>query len=342
LAGLSIKTMHERLHRILSGLGFIELLPIFLKEKVDDALLPGLTDSDLKEIGIEKLGDRKRLLQEFARLAGAGVAPMPPRQAKPAPVKVAVKAAVQPAGAPFCNEPMQASPTRPFLNSLGMPFVPLTRGKSLCCRWPVRIRDYMQFAMETGAGAPVSDFPQGPDHPVVNVRWNDARRFCKWLTKRELWLELIPTSLGYRLPKDEEWSGAVGLGFEGGPTPKMRSGVVEGYPWGEDFPPPPGAGNYHPKLQCDAFPETSPVGSFAPNKLGICDLGGNVWEWCLDEYEKGNPDRVLRGASCFNDDPFYLMSSFRDHYPGDKARNNVGIRVVLAPSTDEDPWSNKD
>jgi len=63
------------------------------------------------------------------------------------------------------------------------------------------------------------------------------------------------------------------------PPRKARSGIAEGYPWGPDFPPPPDAGNYHSRLKCGNFPETSPVGSFAPNKLGIFDLGGNVWEW---------------------------------------------------------------
>lgn len=58
----------------------------------------------------------------------------------------------------------------------------------------------------------------------------------------------------------------------------------------------------------------------------------------MDTYEVGSPNRVLRGASCFNDDPLYLMSSFRDHFPPEKARNNLGIRVVLAPAVGGDPW----
>lgn len=58
----------------------------------------------------------------------------------------------------------------------------------------------------------------------------------------------------------------------------------------------------------------------------------------MDLYEKGTTHRVLRGASCFNDDPLYLMSSFRDHFPPDHARNNVGFRLVIAPSIAGDPW----
>ena len=84
--------------------------------------------------------------------------------------------------------------------------------------------------------------------------------------------------------------------------------------------------------------ETSPVGSFAANKFGIYDLGGNVWEWCVDEYEKGSSLRVLRGASCFNDDPELLRSSCRDKSQPDKGRNNAGIRIVLAHQSTGDPW----
>jgi formylglycine-generating enzyme required for sulfatase activity len=62
-------------------------------------------------------------------------------------------------------------------------------------------------------------FSQGPTHPVVGVSWNDAEEFCKWLTKRERIAGDLSQDREYRLPKDEEWSAAVGLKNEVGTTP---------------------------------------------------------------------------------------------------------------------------
>lgn len=326
--------MYARLDFILRGLGLKELLPLFENEGIDDSLLAGMSEEDLRSIGIEKLGDRKRLLKEFGKMAPTGFA------AKPMPRQSAASAPAARPPAPigrYSEQPLLATAARPFLNSLRVPMVPIPRGKTLFSIWQVRVRDYAEYCAATGHEFPKVDYLQGRDHPVVNVQWNDAHLFCEWLTKREIWLGLIPDLLGYRLPMDEEWSLAVGLTYEGGNSPRARSGVAEGYPWQGGFPPPPTAGNYHARFGC-GFAETSPVGSFPANKLGIYDLGGNVWEWCMEEYERGNPRRVMRGASCFNDDPLYLMSSFRDHFSPDACRNNLGFRIVLASSVGGDPW----
>lgn len=336
--------MASKLEQTLANLGLGGMLPAFRREKIDDSLLAGLTDSDLREIGILKLGDRKRLLAAFSlnmdSTQGAEPQPgsVPAHSISTQHVARTSSVRKKEEEGNFTDDPFQVSSKRPFLNSLGMPFVPTTRSKTLFCIWQLRIRDYGQFCIETGAILPVADFPQLQDHPVVNVTWNDAYLFCDWLTKREIWLGLISVKHVYRLPKDEEWSAAVGLPYEHSVSPRGRSGIIDGFPWGENFPPPPGAGNYHPRLSVDEFPETSPVGSFSPNKYGIYDLGGNVWEWCMDEYEKGSNLRVLRGASCFNDDPELLRSSYRDKYQPDKGRNNAGIRIVLATQSERDPW----
>ncbi len=332
--------MQGRLDWILRGLGLRELMPLFEREGIDDSLLAGLSEEELRSIGVEKLGDRKRLLKEFAKLGASGFAAQSTLHPQAAP-RAAAAAVSSPASTPpstlYSQQPLLATASRPFLNSLRVPMVPIARGKTLFSVFQVRVRDYMEYVVETGAMLPEVDYEQGLDHPVVNVQWNDAHLFCDWLTAREVWLGLIPESMIYRLPADEEWSAAVGLTYESGTSPKARSGVVEGYPWGGSFPPSATSGNYHPKFG-SGFRETSPVGSFAPSRIGIYDLGGNVWEWCMDVYERGSPDRVLRGASCFNDDPLYLMSSFRDHCPPGRGRNNVGIRLALAPASEGNLW----
>ena len=162
---------------------------------------------------------------------------------------------------------------------------------------------------------------QETTHPVVNVSWEDANAFCAWLTKKELAAGKITANQRYRLPTDVEWSVAVGLGRETGSTPEAKDmGVKDVYPWGKEWPPPKGAGNYAdtacklefgPKYKAktgndltviegytDGFTYTSPVGSFAANKDGLHDMGGNVWEWCEDWYDPAaKAYRVLRGAS---------------------------------------------
>ena len=66
-----------------------------------------------------------------------------------------------------------------------------------------------------------------------------------------------------RLPSDAEWSLAAGLPAESGATPKEKHMGVKGvYPWGSEWPPPAGAGNYEASLKLHSFDGTAPVGSF--------------------------------------------------------------------------------
>lgn len=231
---------------------------------------------------------------------------------------------------PTALSPREATKTSPFLNSLGMPFVPVPHFETLICIWPTRLQDYTAFVQEKGLELPSQAPGSGTDHPVVNIVWKEACDFCDWLTERELASGKIPEGLAYRLPTDLEWSAAVGLPPEEGSRPDQRSSQLDGYPWGTQWPPPKDAGNYSQELGIDSFEFTSPVGSFSPNEFGIFDLGGNVWEWCLDYYDRSNECRVLRGASWFNGYADRMKSSFRNDlgYPNSRF-TSFGFRVVL-------------
>jgi Leucine-rich repeat (LRR) protein len=186
-------------------------------------------------------------------------------------------------------------------------------------------------------------------------------------------------SVAVGLGKDEEPGGRIGLGgslkniWPWGPRPPGKwLLVVENlvvWPWGKEWPPPMGAGNYDsiriskergppPALarlllegtnkrgaggkRVDNFEFTSPVGSFAANKHGIHDLGGNVWEWCGvgdpdAEFLKWDPRiraHLVRGGSWNEGLSQWLLSSYRDTPLGGSS-NDVGFRCVLTNGSED-------
>ena len=93
------------------------------------------------------------------------------------------------------------------------------------------------------------------DHPVVDVSWYGAMAYSKWA--------------GKRLPTEAEWEKAA------------RGGLVgKVYPWGDTID--ATQANYNWNVG-----STTPVGQYPPNGYGLYDMAGNVWEWCLDEYQSG-------------------------------------------------------
>jgi len=237
---------------------------------------------------------------------------------------------------------METPVAAPSENSLGQRFVPV--GNVEFCIWQTRVKDFEPFARAVGLKS-VSwrspGFKQGPDHPVVNVTWLEAIAFCRWLTDKEHKEGALPPNQFYRLPTDLEWSKAVGLPEEPQKTPAERDMVItDVYPWGIEWPPPPGAGNYTGeetgsdvaiKGYNDEFTWTSPVGSFKPNKYGLYDMGGNVWQWCMDSWNEKSTGKVLRGASWYNGArQLSLLSSCRVHAAPDSTTDNYGFRIVRA------------
>jgi formylglycine-generating enzyme required for sulfatase activity len=171
--------------------------------------------------------------------------------------------------------------------------------------------------------------------------------FCKWLTQKESLEGKLPPGMKYRLPTDEEWSRAVGLPTEQGTTPQEKDhlGSLVEYPWGRGFPPKSKVGNYpdsalrnqDPKADVfegytDGYVTTSPVGSFHANKLGLYDMGGNVWNWCEDWYDASQRDRVGRGSSWWNYLPITVRSACRKNFAPTLHYNQIGFRCVLSAS----------
>lgn len=238
---------------------------------------------------------------------------------------------------------------QPWENSLGMKFRPV--GPVLFSVWETRLRDFEAFVRGAtdNTARPMDSlgqdgwgphghswkepgYPQGPNHPVSGMKWDDAVAFCAWLTKEELNRGWLRPGQRYRLPTDDEWSLAVA-------EDQLQ------FPWGNSSVPPPGAGNYagtevkadrdrsltRPRLEnyTDDFPRAGPVGSFAPNRSGLCDLGGNVLEWCEDSHHVSADIQILRGGSWDSSSEEELQSSYRINIPTGHRSGQYGFRCVL-------------
>ncbi len=194
-----------------------------------------------------------------------------------------------------------------------------------------------KFEQKTQYSWQNTGWPQGDDHPVVNVTWNDAEAFCAWLSRKD--------SRTYRLPTEAVWEYACRAGTKtrwyNGDDPERLVEVAN-----------VADGTAKEKFSTwtwtintrDGYAFTAPVGKFKPNAFGLHDMHGNVWEWCSDlfdakYYEKrveqdppgpsSNSDtrRVLRGGS-WDFNPRYTRSTYRNGFTPVNRSNNVGFRVV--------------
>jgi formylglycine-generating enzyme required for sulfatase activity len=171
------------------------------------------------------------------------------------------------------------------------------------------------------------------DFPVESVSWNDTKKFCDELSKRENERRAGRT---YRLPTEAEWEYSCRGGASssnpfhfGKSLSSTQANFVGNHPYG--------GADKGPYLK-----RTCKVGSYKPNKFGLYDMHGNVWQWCSDWYAKDyyekspkkdpqGPDsgtgRVVRGGS-WNSSGWYCRAAFRLRREPALGVNSVGFRVV--------------
>lgn len=221
-----------------------------------------------------------------------------------------------------------------FTNTLGSEFVPVTGLPGvLFGKCEVTNGEFRQFKPGHNSKSFEGQSLNMDRQPVVNVSWEEAKEFCNWLTNKERGEGKIKSNEEYRLPYDWEWSVAVGLQEDRSGTPKSKDRkIADVYPWGTQWPPPQGEGNYAVMFGVDTYPVASLVGVFGAKTNGLCDMSGNVWEHCEDLYDPSMDSRVARGGSWFFSGSTDLLSSVRSGRPPYFTLANVGFRCVLASS----------
>lgn len=162
--------------------------------------------------------------------------------------------------------------------------------------------------------------------PVENVSWNDVQKFLEKLNERE-----NGKGWTYRLPTEAEWEyacrGAPASKEEccydfylGQPTNDLSSKQANF--WGDH---PAGKAATGPYLR-----RPTKVGSYAPNKLGLYDMHGNVWQWCSDLYDGKGSLRVILGGSWFSSGQF-CRAAYRSRLEPVYRCSNLGLRVSRVP-----------
>ncbi|HEX3043525.1 MAG TPA: formylglycine-generating enzyme family protein [Bacillota bacterium] len=169
---------------------------------------------------------------------------------------------------------------------------------------------------------------QGKKRPVDRVSWDQTQEFCQKLS--------LKTGHNYRLPSETEWEYAC------------RVGTSTAFYFGETIT--TDLANYVGEHTYLSGPkgiyrhQTTDAGSFPPNAFGIYDLGGNVWEWCLDAWHDnyqgapadgspweihGSIERVVRGG-CWHDPPNLCRSASRLKFVAKDPDDFIGFRLALS------------
>ncbi len=186
--------------------------------------------------------------------------------------------------------------------------------------YEVTFAEYNRFAAASGRKKPDNSGWDVKNHPVIDVSWDDALAYTKWLSKQ--------TGKRYRLLSESEWEYVA------------RAGTTTPFWWGTKA----GVGNAH-CFDCKSDFNTSKpakVGTYKPNLFGLYDTAGNVFEWVHDCYHRdyeGAPDdgsvwgggdcevRITRGGA-YRSPATSMRVENRDTFKSSRGQYNVGFRVA--------------
>ena len=186
-------------------------------------------------------------------------------------------------------------------------------------KYEVTFAEYDRYAELTGSRQP-ADVNWGRErHPVINVSWEEAVAYAKWLSRA--------TGKRYRLPTESEWEYAA-----------RSAGKHDIWAGTSDY-------DQVYDYAASIWNGTDLVGSKKPNGLGLHDMSGNVWEWVVDCWHKDYGDapidgsawleinagdcgmRIMRGGS-WNEQREHLRTSARSRGGAKQSYPNVGFRLA--------------
>ena len=169
------------------------------------------------------------------------------------------------------------------------------------------------------------------DNPVEGITWNEAMKFCEKLNEKVA--SVIPEGYKVSLPTEAQWEFAARGGKHTKYYPYSGSDIIDDVAWHSE----------------NSNVRTQPVGMKFPNELGLFDMTGNVWEWCLDAcewenkvmtdtYRDGVVDpvntkgelHIIRGGGWLSS-PKNCRLSNRLCCDTNFKTYNLGLRIVLVP-----------
>jgi formylglycine-generating enzyme required for sulfatase activity len=212
---------------------------------------------------------------------------------------------------------------------------------------------FRQFLASHDSGQIEGNSLNREHQPAVGMSWQQAARFCNWLSAKEglppfyreqegIIVGYNASATGYRLPTEAEWAFVA----------RVAGDKRYRFSWGDTFPPKEKTENFADNTSAfvtgrilngyaDGHIVSAPVGSFPPNHRGLFDINGNVAEWVHDVYQIPSPNSdiqtdplgplsgdnyTVRGASWALSRLSELRLTYRDY--GQSGRDDLGFRIA--------------